>query len=55
VTLESAVISSRTGRAVHKLIELGKTSADDFPLLLHIYDILNHEAKVDIPWEKFTC
>jgi glycerol-3-phosphate dehydrogenase (NAD(P)+) len=24
-----------------------------FPLLLHIDDIINHGARVDIPWSKF--
>ncbi|MCL2056678.1 MAG: glycerol-3-phosphate dehydrogenase [Oscillospiraceae bacterium] len=55
ITLESVVIATRTGRAVRKLIEQGKASAADFPLLLHIYDIINRGAQVDIPWEKFTC
>ncbi|NLF27255.1 MAG: glycerol-3-phosphate dehydrogenase [Clostridiales bacterium] len=53
VTLESVVIATRTARAVRRRIELGEVSADDFPLLLHIDDILNHEAPVDIPWKKF--
>ena len=53
ITLESVVISTRTARAVRKLIERGLTTADDFPLLLHIDDIINHGAEVNIPWEKF--
>jgi len=54
VTLESYVIAARTGRAVHKLIELGKARAEDFPLLLHIDDIISRGAVVDVPWEKFV-
>lgn len=53
ITLESVVISTCTARAVRKLIERGLTTADDFPLLLHIDDIINHGAEVNIPWEKF--
>ena len=45
--------STRTARAVRKLIERGLTTADDFPLLLHIDDIINRGAEVNIPWEKF--
>jgi len=54
VTLESHVIASRTGRAVRRLIALGKAEAGDFPLLLHIDDIISNGAQVDIPWEKFV-
>ena len=54
VTLESHVIAARTGRAVRRLIELGKASAADFPLLLHIDDIIARGAAVNIPWESFT-
>ena len=53
VTLESIVISTRTARAVRRLIELGKAKAEDFPLLMHIDDIINRGAEVDIPWTAF--
>jgi len=53
VTLESIVISTRTARAVRVLIRDGKASEKDYPLLLHIDEIINHGARVDIPWEKF--
>ncbi|MCL2004508.1 MAG: glycerol-3-phosphate dehydrogenase [Oscillospiraceae bacterium] len=55
VTLESVVIASRTAQAVRVKIEQGLVTADDFPLLLHIDDVINHDAELDIPWEKFTC
>ena len=54
VTLESIVIATRTGQAVLKMIDIGKAKADDFPLLLHIDDIINKNIPVDIPWDKFT-
>lgn len=53
VTLESIVISTRTARAVRWLIALGKARAEDFPLLLHIDDIINGGAEVNIPWAAF--
>lgn len=54
VTLESIVIATRTARAVRKLAERGIVSIDDFPLLMHVDDIINNGAEVNIPWEKFT-
>lgn len=54
VTLESVVISTRTARAVRALIASGQVPEGDFPLLLHIDDIINHGAKVQIPWDRFT-
>jgi len=53
VTLESVVITERIGEAVMKSITEGKTAADQYPLLLHIYDIITKDALVDIPWDKF--
>ncbi len=53
VTLESIVISTRTARAVRRLIEKGAVRAEDFPLLLHIDDLINGGAEVDIPWSAF--
>ena len=53
VTLESVVISERVGKAVLNNIERGKASKDDYPLLLHIFDIITNDAKVDIPWKDF--
>ena len=61
VTLESVVIARRTAAAVRKRIR-GNTanatadataSAEDFPLLLHIDNIISNNAPVNIPWEKF--
>lgn len=53
VTLESIVIATRTARAVRRLIALGKAKAEDFPLLLHVDDIINRGAQVNIPWSSF--
>ncbi|MBE5760374.1 MAG: glycerol-3-phosphate dehydrogenase [Clostridiales bacterium] len=53
VTLESLVVAERVARAIRKKAEKGEVDLNDFPLLMHVDDILSH-GKVDIPWEKFT-
>ena len=35
-------------------IAAGVLNAEDFPLLLHIDEILSEKKPVDIPWEAFT-
>ncbi len=54
ITLESIVIATRTARAIKALIQKGSVNPCDFPLLLHIDEIINHNAPVNIPWDKFT-
>ena len=54
VTLESLVVAERVARAVKKNIKKGILKEDDFPLLLHIDEILSDKKEVSIPWEKFT-
>ena len=54
VTLESLVVAERVARAVIKASALGKLDLSDFPLLMHVNDILINKKPVDIPWEKFT-
>jgi glycerol-3-phosphate dehydrogenase (NAD(P)+) len=54
VTLESLVVAERVARAVKKNILAGTLAAQDFPLLLHIDEILTEKREVCIPWESFT-
>lgn len=54
VTLESLVVAGRVARAVRIRAERGEARAEDFPLLMHIDDILTRHAQVGIPWEDFT-
>lgn len=54
VTLESLVVAERVARAIIKSAELGKADLSDFPLLMHINDILTKKVNADLPWEKFT-
>lgn len=53
VTLESVVIAGQTAEAVKALIAAGKESKENFPLLLHIDELINGGKRVDIPWKKF--
>ena len=54
VTLESLVVAERVARAVKKNIADGILCAEDFPLLLHIDEIISEKKPVNIPWESFT-
>ena len=54
VTLESLVVAERVARAVRINIEKGRLKKEDFPLLLHIDEIIREKKAVNIPWEKFT-
>lgn len=54
VTLESLVVAERVARVVKQNIEKGILKREDFPLLLHIDEILSDKKDVNIPWESFT-
>ena len=53
VTLESLVVAERVARAVRRSAQLGKLDLADFPLLLHIDEILTQGREVEIPWNAF--
>ena len=54
VTLESLVVAERVARAIKKNIAKGSLKAEDFPVLLHIDQIITDKKEVNIPWEAFT-
>ncbi len=54
VTLESLVVAQRVAEAVRIKAKRGLADPEDFPLLLHIDDIITQGKTVQIPWEKFT-
>jgi len=54
VTLESLVVAERVARAVRRRAADGGASLEDFPLLLHVDDILTKKSPADIPYEAFT-
>ena len=53
VTLESIVITRRTADAIYKKVANGCANAADFPLLLHIRELLDENAAVNVPWGAF--
>ena len=53
ITLESVAITSTVARVLRKRAANGKATLSDFPLLIHIDDIINHGAMVAIPWASF--
>ncbi len=53
VTLESLVVAERVARAIRIKAEKGEAKLEDYPLLLHVDEILSGK-EVNIPWDKFT-
>ena len=54
VTLESLVVAERVARAVRVKAKRGLVDLQDYPLLMHIDEIITQGREVDIPWEAFT-
>lgn len=54
VTLESLVVAERVARAIKVAASKGVLDAKDFPLLMHVDEIICQKQPVDIPWEAFT-
>ncbi len=54
VTLESLVVAKRVAKAVKIAAEQGKLDLRDFPLLLHIDQIITDGQPVNIPWDEFA-
>ena len=53
VTLESLVVAKRVAEAVRVNIAKGTMNAEDYPLLLHIDEIISEGKEVNIPWDAF--
>ena len=54
VTLESLVVAERVARAIKTAAKQGKIDTKDFPLLMHVDEIITQRKPVNIPWEDFT-
>lgn len=54
VTLESLVVADRVAKAIRVKAEKGLVNLQDFPLLIHIDEIITQKKPVNIPWESFT-
>ena len=54
VTLESIVVAERVARAVRVKAENGAVKLGDFPLLLHVDDVIRNGKDAVLPWDDFT-
>jgi len=54
VTLESLVVAKRVAKAVKIKAARGEAKLSDFPLLMHVDEILSEKKPVNIPWDAFT-
>jgi len=52
-TLEGVEIMTRVVKALPKLEERGLIKQGDFPLLMHLYQVIYQGSIVDVPWNKF--
>ncbi|HIT69010.1 MAG TPA: NAD(P)-binding domain-containing protein [Candidatus Aphodomonas merdavium] len=53
VTLESVSIATRTVRALRIRAARGEIDPADFPILMHIGDVLDGKCSLHMPWESF--
>ena len=54
VTLESLVVAVRVAEAMKVRAARGEVDLKQFPLLMHVDEILTEKKPVNIPWEAFT-
>ncbi len=54
VTLESLVVAQRVAKALKVKAQKGIVDLSEFPLLMHINEIIADKKEVNIPWESFT-
>lgn len=54
VTLESLVVSRRVAKAVLVKASKGLVNIEDFPMLMHVNDVLDNGKDAELPWGKFT-
>ena len=54
VTLESLVVAERVAKAIMISAEKGAVDLKNFPLLLHINNLLMKKSGAELPWEDFT-
>lgn len=54
VTLESLVVARRVAKAIYRKAELGQVDLKDFPMLVHVQNILENNGDAQHPWEAYT-
>lgn len=52
-TLEGAAAIGVVGAALERLTERGVVDAEDFPLVRHLYEVVELGRPLDIPWSSF--
>jgi glycerol-3-phosphate dehydrogenase (NAD(P)+) len=53
VTLEGVAAIVVIGEALQRLTERGVVAPGEFPLTRFLYDVVVHDAPLDIPWSSF--
>jgi glycerol-3-phosphate dehydrogenase (NAD(P)+) len=53
VTLEGVAAISVIGAALIKLTERGVVAPEDFPLTRFLYEVVEHDAPLEVPWSSF--
>jgi glycerol-3-phosphate dehydrogenase (NAD(P)+) len=48
------VVTRRVAKALIKKAELGQIALKDFPMLMHVNDVLDNGKDAELPWDKFT-
>ena len=54
VTLESAAVDQVVAAALKKLEEAGKADTKEFPLLMHINELLAEHKPLNLPWKEMA-
>ena len=54
VTLESAAVDATVAQALMKLEAAGRADTKEFPLLMHINELLTEHKPLNIPWEAMA-
>ena len=55
VTLESLVVAKRVAAALRVKAARGEVRLEEFPLLMHVDDIVSRHRPVKLPWEAFAA
>jgi glycerol-3-phosphate dehydrogenase (NAD(P)+) len=53
VTLEGVHILNVIGTSLPKLADRGIVDLLDFPLIMHLFAVINQNAEINIPWDRF--
>lgn len=54
VTLESLVIARRLVKALKIKAQNGEIMLDNFPMMMHVGEVLDNGKDASLPWDKFT-